>query len=86
MHPTILHETKDFLVVNKPAGLIVHSDGKTDEPTLVDWLLQQYPDIDGVGEQWENDAGEIINRSGIVHRLDRDTSGGGPHARHVRPS
>jgi 23S rRNA pseudouridine1911/1915/1917 synthase len=74
----ILLETPDFLVINKPAGLVVHGDGKHKEPTVVDWFLKKYPESEGVGESMEIDhAGETIDipRSGIVHRLDRDTSG-----------
>jgi 23S rRNA pseudouridine1911/1915/1917 synthase len=74
MEPEIIDQTKDFLLINKPAGLIVHPDGKTKENTLVDWVLQKFPEIDGIGEQWEDSQGKLINRSGIVHRLDRETS------------
>ncbi len=49
MEPTILYEDKDVLAINKPAGLVVHSDGKTAEPTVVDWILKKYPDIKPVG-------------------------------------
>jgi 23S rRNA pseudouridine1911/1915/1917 synthase len=72
---TILYEDKEILAVNKPAGLIVHSDGRTKEPTLADWLMENYPDIKKVGEPWRATDGTIIWRPGIVHRLDRDTSG-----------
>lgn len=71
----IIHENNHYLIIDKPSGLIVHSDGRTEEPTLVDWLVGQYPDIAQVGESWEDDAGVTIPRPGIVHRLDRDTSG-----------
>ncbi|OGI83652.1 hypothetical protein A2997_02340 [Candidatus Nomurabacteria bacterium RIFCSPLOWO2_01_FULL_36_10b] len=77
----IIHECSDYIVINKPAGLVVHSDGRTKEPTLVDWILKHYPEIDGVGEDWsrEDDMNvnvkKIVKRCGIVHRLDRDTSG-----------
>lgn len=71
----ILYEDKDVLAVNKPSGLIVHSDGRTKEPSLSDWLIEKYPDIKKVGEPWRATNGEIIWRPGIVHRLDRDTSG-----------
>ncbi len=76
----ILYEDKDLLVVNKPAGLVVHADGKTDEPTLVDWLLEKYPEIHDVGEPIETinqktKEAVIILRPGIVHRIDRETSG-----------
>jgi 23S rRNA pseudouridine1911/1915/1917 synthase len=75
MNPTILYEDKNILAINKPAGLVVHSDGKTNEPNLVDWLLLKYPEIKNVGEPGRNAKGEEVLRSGIVHRLDRDTSG-----------
>ncbi len=76
--PTVLLETKDFVVINKPAGLVVHGDGKHKEPTVVDWFLKKYPEAEGVGETMEIEhEGDTIEipRSGIVHRLDRDTSG-----------
>ena len=83
MEPIILYEDEDILAINKPAGLVVHGDGrstslttsKTKERTLVDWLLQKYPGIINVGEPGRTASGETILRSGIVHRLDRETSG-----------
>ena len=75
MEPVILYEDADVVVINKPAGLIVHSDGRTEEPTVADWALAHYPMMASVGEPWESPQGEVIPRSGIVHRLDRDTSG-----------
>ncbi|PIQ68877.1 MAG: hypothetical protein COV91_01755 [Candidatus Taylorbacteria bacterium CG11_big_fil_rev_8_21_14_0_20_46_11] len=87
----ILYEDDDVLVINKPAGLIVHSDGRILEPTVVDWILEKYPDIRGVGDQIKdlrfkaeempsltdnlNPTSDNLERSGIVHRLDRETSG-----------
>src|SRR3989338_377776 len=79
----ILYEDNDVLVVNKPAGLVVHSDGRTKEPTIVDWILEQYPDIKNVGDSplvkgqlsKVNSSERSLDRSGIVHRLDRETSG-----------
>ncbi len=73
---TILHEDEHIVVIDKPAGIIVHSDGKREEPTIVDWFVEQYPDSADVGEEpIETDSGATIRRPGIVHRLDRDTSG-----------
>ena len=79
---SILYEDEDILVINKPAGLVVHSDGRTKEPTLVEWILKKYPKIRGVGDPVpsELDAKRFtLNasdlRPGIVHRLDRETSG-----------
>lgn len=78
MNIEILFENNNLLVINKPSGLVVHSDGKTDEPTVVDWVLEHYPEINGVGENMliQHKGQDIeINRPGIVHRIDRDTSG-----------
>lgn len=71
----VLYENKDVLVVNKPAGLIVHPDGKTNKQTLTTWILRHYPAISGVGEALTLSNGEVIERPGIVHRLDQETSG-----------
>jgi 23S rRNA pseudouridine1911/1915/1917 synthase len=71
----IIDETDDLLVLDKPAGLIVHSDGRTREPSVADWLLEQYPALAVVGEPWISPQGESIVLPGIVHRLDRMTSG-----------
>lgn len=75
MEPTVLYEDDDVLVLDKPAGLIVHSDGRTDEPSVALWVLARYPALAEVGEPWTSPQGEIVPRPGIVHRLDRDTSG-----------
>lgn len=75
MEPQVIFENDDVLVVNKPAGLIVHSDGRTEEPSLAEWVLAQYPSTKEVGEPWTSPQGETILRPGIVHRLDRATSG-----------
>ncbi len=75
MEPYIIFEDDDILVLNKPAGLLVHSDGKNSDKTLADWILEHYPALKQVGEEQLNTRGEPIMRPGIVHRLDRDTSG-----------
>jgi 23S rRNA pseudouridine1911/1915/1917 synthase len=79
MNIEILHQTTDILAIYKPAGLVVHSDGKTTESTLVEWILENFPQAKDVGEPITLSsgprAGEQIARPGIVHRLDRDTSG-----------
>ena len=62
----ILYEDKDLVVVNKPAGLVVHPAAGHKQDTLVNILLHH------VGEL---SMGFAENRPGIVHRLDRDTSG-----------
>jgi 23S rRNA pseudouridine1911/1915/1917 synthase len=75
MQPQIIKETPNLLLINKPAGLVVHPDGRTDEKTLCDWLFENFPEMAGVGEALELADGTKIDRPGIVHRLDRETSG-----------
>lgn len=62
----ILYEDSDLLVVNKPPGMIVHPAGRIRSGTLVNALLFHCQDLSGIG-------GKI--RPGIVHRLDKETSG-----------
>lgn len=71
----ILFEDEAILVINKPAGLTVHPDGKKDFNTLTDLVLQDRPEMKTVGEPLKLDDGDYVLRPGIVHRLDRDTSG-----------
>jgi len=71
----IIYEDADIVVIDKPAGLIVHSDGRTVEPSVAEWMLERYPDAKDVGEPWVSPQGETIARTGIIHRLDRTTSG-----------
>jgi 23S rRNA pseudouridine1911/1915/1917 synthase len=71
----ILFEDEHMAVINKPAGLMVHTDGHSDKKTVVDWFLEKYPDAYGVGETQKNNKGQTLERSGVVHRLDADTSG-----------
>lgn len=74
--PDIVYEDTDVVIINKPSGIAVHSDGVKTEPTIVDWLVKYVPDAAGVGEvQFSQRTGEKLDRSGVVHRLDYDTSG-----------
>jgi len=79
MNINILYEDKDVLVLNKKAGIAVHSDGKNKEKTIADWIMSEYPKMKNVGEPFlmERAGGKIekIPRPGIVHRLDKETSG-----------
>lgn len=75
MQPKILYEDDYILALDKPSGLLVHGDGRSKEPTLVDWINQNYPDLKEVGEEQVLQNGEKIKRPGIVHRIDKDTSG-----------
>lgn len=71
----ILYEDDDILVINKPAGLVVHPDGRTKEASVSEWFARAYPNSKDVGESIEQTSGEVIERAGVVHRIDRDTSG-----------
>lgn len=62
----IIFENDDVIVVNKPAGMVVHPSAGHDTGTLVHAALSHAPEMEGIG-------GEL--RPGIVHRLDKDTSG-----------
>lgn len=62
----ILYQDADLLVLEKPAGLVVHSSAGHSSGTLVNALLHHVSDLSGIGG---------VLRPGIVHRLDRDTSG-----------
>lgn len=78
MNIKVLFEDKNVLVIDKPAGIMVHSDGRSKEKTVADWLLLNYPSLKNVGEQLElriNNEELRIKRPGIVHRLDKETSG-----------
>ncbi|MBM3261574.1 RNA pseudouridine synthase [Candidatus Kaiserbacteria bacterium] len=73
--PRSIAQTQELLAINKPAGLIVHSDGRTVEPSLADWIVERYPALRDVGEPWVSPQGEVVSVCGLVHRLDRTTSG-----------
>jgi 23S rRNA pseudouridine1911/1915/1917 synthase len=72
--PIVVYEDEGLLALVKPAGLLVHSapvrkeGNKIEQPTLVDWLRAHYPEVGKVGD-------EPLTRPGLVHRLDKDTSG-----------
>jgi len=71
----VLYEDADLLVVNKPAGMVVHPAAGHSSGTLVNALLHHVDDLSGIG-------GEL--RPGIVHRLDKGTSGVMVVAKHDR--
>ncbi len=62
----IIFEDKDIIVINKPAGIIIHPVPDNDEHTLVNALLAHVDNLSGIGG---------VKRPGIVHRLDKNTSG-----------
>lgn len=75
LHPTIIFEDDTLLVLNKPAGLVVHSDGRTEEPSVTEWLRERDASLENVGGQHTLDSGRYLPRFGLLHRIDRETSG-----------
>ena len=75
MNIDILFEDNDLIAVNKPVGLMVHNTGHAEEQTVVDWFLTKFPESKGVGEPQLSQKGIPLERSGVVHRLDKETSG-----------
>lgn len=65
--PTLITEEETFLVLYKPAGIAMHPAGNSRQTTVSDWISTTYPQILGIGEDEK--------RPGMVHRLDKDTSG-----------
>lgn len=63
----LIEKNKDWLVIEKPAGLTVHAGAGIKEKTLIDYLLEDYPEI--------VQAGDDPKRPGIVQRLDKEVSG-----------
>ena len=68
MNLSIIYQDNDIIAVNKPAGVSVHKGVAEKGETVTDWLTEKFPEIKKVGDEPEL-------RPGIVHRLDKDTSG-----------
>ena len=66
MHLDVVYEDSDVIVVNKPRGMVVHPADSYREPTLVNGLLAHCKDLSGING---------VLRPGIVHRIDKDTTG-----------
>ncbi|MBI4130348.1 RluA family pseudouridine synthase [Candidatus Roizmanbacteria bacterium] len=77
MEPSILYEDSDMLVVDKPAGMVVNRASTVTAPTLEDWAASRLSAITSRSQGPRDPAirVEFASRNGIVHRLDKDTSG-----------
>ena len=75
MELPILYEDNDMVAVNKPSGVMTHADGRSKEVTAADWFAAKYPESSMVGETQRLQDGTELLRPGVVHRLDRETSG-----------
>lgn len=67
----VIYSDEDIIVINKPPGISVHGGDAVVGSTVADVLLEKFPEIAGVGDQ----PADGLARPGLVHRLDRDTSG-----------
>lgn len=70
----IIHETDDYLVIDKPAGLVVNRSNTAKDITLQDMIEERSPAV-SEGDPDEVTPSDFASRSGIAHRLDKDTSG-----------
>lgn len=68
MEINIVFENNEFMVLDKPAGVLVHPTAANEPNTLVEWFLSYFPEAKSYN--WPDKT-----RAGIVHRLDKDTSG-----------
>jgi 23S rRNA pseudouridine1911/1915/1917 synthase len=71
----VIFEDENLLVLDKPSGLVVHPFDHSDEYTLLDFLKQNYPSVLSITHMMALQDGRAINLGGLVHKLDRDTSG-----------
>jgi 23S rRNA pseudouridine1911/1915/1917 synthase len=75
---TVVHADEHVIIVDKPAGLVVHHGAGHHRGTLVDGLLERFPDLANLGARAAAGAAGSVgdpDRPGIVHRLDKGTSG-----------
>jgi 23S rRNA pseudouridine1911/1915/1917 synthase len=74
---SVVYEDSDFLIINKPSGLLTHPVNRQDSsPSVVSWLLKNRPEVGSVIDRYGSSVGNWVDlRPGIVHRLDRETSG-----------
>lgn len=75
MELPIIYEDDDIVVIDKPSGIMTHGDGRNEAETVSDWFAKTYPESKGVGETQRLPDGTELARPGVVHRLDRETSG-----------
>lgn len=62
----VVFSSHDIVILNKPSGLLMHATHKKEKDTVASWVAERYPECVSIGDE---------GRGGIVHRLDKDTSG-----------
>jgi 23S rRNA pseudouridine1911/1915/1917 synthase len=67
IEPLIIEQTEEYLILEKPHGLLIHPTDQGETNTLADWIVAKFPKIKKIGDDPQ--------RPGIVHRLDKEVSG-----------
>lgn len=75
MHIPVIFEDGNLITLNKPSGVVVHPFDFSTEETILDFLHKKYPDIFAIKNEFALQDKRMINLGGILHKLDRDTSG-----------
>lgn len=75
MHIPVIFEDSDILVINKSTGTVVHPFDFSDEETIVDFLKEKYSEMFTIQNSITLQDGRTVTLGGIVHKLDRDTTG-----------
>jgi 23S rRNA pseudouridine1911/1915/1917 synthase len=79
--PQIIYQDQEILIINKPYGLVVNRAESVKQKTLQDWVEKKF---DFINPQKNTKSLDFIKRSGIVHRLDKDTSGAMVIAKNIK--
>lgn len=75
MHIPVIFEDSHLIIIDKPSGMVVHPFDFSDEKTVLDFLKEHHPDMFSIPNEIILQDGRTIPLGGIVHKLDRDTSG-----------
>ncbi|MBT4722145.1 RluA family pseudouridine synthase [Candidatus Falkowbacteria bacterium] len=71
----VIEKNDDYLIIEKPTGLLVHPTLKNEPNTLIDLLIKKFPELKKIGDSVALEKNDQIFRPSIVHRLDKDVSG-----------
>lgn len=75
MSPSIIFENENFLIIDKPSGVVVHPYDHSTEETLLTFLQNHCPSSFAISNEKKLMDGRTISLGGLVHKLDRDTTG-----------
>ncbi len=75
MHIPVIFEDTNIVVIDKPSGIVMHPFDFSDEETVLDFLKENYQEMFSIDNSITLQDKRVISLGGIVHKLDRDTSG-----------